>query len=131
LCQYHISNEAFSVIQAIHKDTLYPTDFHTMETRKEGLKKRYKPHNMAVRYKPPTAPNHSTFVSDPHIGNDSMSSLGPPSNHAAEQRQLREALALASVKHDQLLIDIQALHSSVKGADWCHAEDHIVSADFS
>jgi hypothetical protein len=119
-------DEAFSVIQAIHMDTIDPTDFDTMKSRKDDLKKMYWPINMALRDKPPTAPNHSTFVTDPNIGNNSMSSLGPPSNHLAEQRRLREAQAQASVKHDQLLIDVQALHTSVQGADWCHAEDHII-----
>ena len=35
-------------------------------------------------------------------------------------------MAQATVKHEQLLIDVQALHTSVLGADWCHAEDHVV-----
>ena len=35
-------------------------------------------------------------------------------------------MAQATVKHKQLLIDVQALHTSVLGADWCHAEDHVV-----
>ena len=43
------------------------TGLETMKSRKDDLKRRYKPLNMAVRDKPPTAPNHSTFVTDPKV----------------------------------------------------------------
>ena len=49
-----------------------------------------------------------------------MASVGPPTNTINEQRRLREAHAKDGVMHDQLLIDVQALHTSVQGADWPH-----------
>ena len=97
-------DEAFSAIQAIYTNSIDPDDLDTMKSRRDDLKRRYHPLNMAVMAS--ATPNHSTFVTD--NVNDSMASVGPPTNTITEQRRLREAHAKASVMHDQLLIDVQA-----------------------
>ena len=50
-------------------------DLNTMRSRKDDLKKRYRPLNMALQDKAPTAPNHSTFVTKRSNGNDSNRSI--------------------------------------------------------
>ena len=55
-----------------------------------------------------------------------VSSMGPPTTQAAEQRRLREATAQTTVKHKKLLTNVQALHTSLQGAGWCHADDHVI-----
>ena len=51
-------------------------------------------------------------------------SLPPPS--PAKAKHLREAKAQPEVKHEQLKIEMQALHTSVTSLTWTKAEDHVI-----
>ena len=51
----------------------------------------------------------------------------PPTNiQTSEIRRHREAKAQTPVKHEQLKIDLQSLHTSVNGKTWSKAAHHII-----
>jgi hypothetical protein len=80
-------DEAFSMIEAVHKDAMDINNFDTMKTRKTDLVARFSPLNNTLMDRAPVAPSHSMFVTG---------TMGPPTT------QPTEAKAQAVVQHEQL-----------------------------
>ena len=66
-----------------------------MKTRNDDLVARFRPTNLSLMEKAPSAPSHSTFVSVPNNGNPSShsiaSGMGPPTTKPPGARHLTEA----------------------------------------
>ena len=61
--------EAFSMIEAVHKDAMDINNFNAMKSRRDELVQRFRHLNHTLLGKAPTAPSRSTPVSDPKNGN--------------------------------------------------------------
>ena len=102
--------EALSIIEAVHKDAMDINNFNTMKSRKDELVQRFRHLNHALLGKAPTAPSHSTSVSDPKNGNISnlsiITGMGPPTIQPAE------AKAQIVVQPQQLYLAVTTLDSN-------------------
>jgi hypothetical protein len=113
--------DAYASISAQHPQELASPNITNLKDKQEHLVAQLRDLTATLWERSPTLPLHSTLNSSA----SEQSVIADTSQ--AEAKKMKEATIQASVKYDQLKLDLGHLITGITAYKWTHSEDHIVT----